>query len=183
MKKLFSHFLKREVSHVIRFSASPQHFKESVAEHSFYVAYFTAILCDLLERKKIKVNKEKAIKMALLHDLEEIFSGDILGPFKHYSENVYLEIQKVNKELIKEVFKDLPAELKREYILLWNEENERKSLEAEIVKIADKISLLSKCFEEIKSGNNYFKKIYQRELNKLRNSKYPWFKKIKSFLF
>ena len=179
MAKIFEHFLNRDLAHVIRFNNRPQHFPESVAEHSFYVAYFVLILCNLLEKKKIKVDTKKALSIALIHDAEEAFSGDILNPFKHFNEKVYQAIRDVNRRMVGEMFTDLPTDLKKELVSLWNTENKSKSIEAQVVKAADKLQLLSKCFEEIQAGNNYFEEIYKDQLSSLKKLPLPWWKKIR----
>ena len=46
---------------------------ESVAEHSFRVGVLAMVLAD-----KLEANKEKLMKMSLIHDLGEIFTGDIV---------------------------------------------------------------------------------------------------------
>ncbi|MBI2112960.1 MAG: HD domain-containing protein [Candidatus Wildermuthbacteria bacterium] len=176
---IFSHILNRSLAHVMRFSSKPQHFKESVAEHSFFVAYFTCILCDLLKEAGQDINSEKALRMALVHDLEEVFSGDILSPFKHYSQEVTAAIRKVNLEIIQEAFQGLPAKLSAHYISLWTEEGEGKSIEAKVVKIADKLSLLGKCAEEVKAGNEFFKDMYEWQLQSLRGYDAPWWNLVK----
>jgi len=177
---IFDHLLERNLAHVKRFNNRPQHFPESVAEHSFYVAHFTQILCWLLEKEKITVDTKKAIQMALLHDQEEGFSGDILNPFKHFNEKVAAAIREVNNETIEMMFEDLPDRLKKDFINLWNEEQRRKSLESQIVKVADGLSLISKCFEEMEAGNSYFEEIYKRELKNLKQLDYPWWQKIRN---
>lgn len=179
MAKIFDHLLNRNLAHVTRYNNRPQHFPESVAEHSFYVSYFTLIICELLEKKKMHVSKEKALKMAIIHDAEEGYSGDILNPFKHYNEKVYQAIKEVDRELIKEVFLDLPESLRVEFINTWSEESKGETAEAQIVKVADKLSLLSKCFEEIQAGNNYFEEIYKLQLSSLKKLDFSWWGKIK----
>lgn len=178
MAKIYDHILNRILAHVTRFNNRPQHFEESVAEHTFYVSYFTFIICSLLEKKKIKVNTKKALQMALIHDAEEGFSGDILNPFKHFNEKVSKAIRDVNKQVIGEAFDGLPKDLQKYLIDLWNEEQSVSTTEAQIVKVADKLSLLSKCFEEIRAGNNYFEEIYKWQLSGLKKLDYPWWKKI-----
>lgn len=163
---------------MIRFNNRPQHFPESVAEHSFYVAYFTLILCSLLEKKKVKIDTKKALAMALVHDAEEGFSGDILNPFKHFNQKVYTAIRKVNKQTVGEMFTDLPENLSSEIVQLWNEEASAKGIEAQVVKAADKLQLLSKCFEEVAAGNTYFETIYKEQLSALKKLDYSWWKKI-----
>jgi putative hydrolase of HD superfamily len=179
MAKIFDHFLNRDLAHVIRFNNRPQHFPESVAEHSFYVAYFSLILCHLCEKKKVTVDTKKAVAMALVHDVEEGFSGDILNPFKHFNEKVFQAIRDVNRRMVGESFTDLTPDLKKELVALWREENTSKSIEAQVVKVADKLQLLSKCFEEIQAGNTYFEEIYKVQLTSLKKLTFPWWKKIR----
>ncbi len=179
MSRIFEYFLDRSLAHVVRFNGKPQHFTESVAEHSFYVAYFTSILLHFLKNAEEEINEVKALKIALVHDMEEAFSGDILTPFKHYNEEITEAIHKVNRNAIPIMFEDLPKDLSMELIKLWTENAEQNSKEAEVVQLADKLSLISKCYEEIKVGNDYFKPIYERELEKLKNLKHPWWQKIK----
>ncbi|HEX9721784.1 MAG TPA: YfbR-like 5'-deoxynucleotidase [Candidatus Paceibacterota bacterium] len=111
MADIFKHIENRSLAHVMRFNLKPQHFPESVADHSYYVAYIVSILCSLLQKTEYGVNTQKALEMALVHDMEEMFSGDIVTPFKHYSAQVEEAIAKVNKELIGDVFADLPREI------------------------------------------------------------------------
>jgi len=179
MTEIFKHFLDRSLTHVVRFNAKPQQFQESVAEHSFYTVYFTSILLYFLKKVGEKIDETKALKMAIVHDMEEAFSGDILTPFKHYNEEILEAIKKVNRDTIPLIFEDLPKELGKEYVSLWEEETEQVSKEAQVVKLADKISLISKCYEETKVGNEFFKPIYERELEKIKNVEYPWWQKIK----
>src|SRR3990172_10752806 len=164
MARIFDHLLNRDLAHVVRFNNRPQHFPESVAEHSFYVAYFVLIICSLLEKKKVNVDTKKALSMALSHDSEEGFSGDILNPFKHFNEKIAGAIREVNEETIGLMFEDLPKEISKDLIDLWHEEQKRESIESQVVKLADSLSLLSKCFEEIQAGNSSFHEIYRKEM-------------------
>ncbi|MBI4138246.1 MAG: HD domain-containing protein [Candidatus Wildermuthbacteria bacterium] len=164
----------------MRFSATPQHFHESVAEHSFFVAYISSLLCDMLEKAGEKPMREKALTMALVHDMEEMFSGDILTPFKHYSAEVRETIRGVNRQIIPQAFEGLPQEMKAKYIHLWNEDADGISMEAQIVKAADRLSLLAKCAEEVKVGNGFFEHIYKGHLETLLDYKEPWWQKIKA---
>lgn len=175
----YEHFLDRSLTHVMRFSSIPQQFQESVAEHSFYVAYFTSIVIYFLKKRKERVDEARALKIALIHDMEEKFSGDILTPFKYYSQELYHAIRKVNRETIPLAFEYLPASLAKDFIAFWKEDADRVTKEAQIVKVADKLSLLSKCKEEITLGNAFFKPIYERELKALDELEWPWWQKIK----
>ncbi len=168
------------MAHIHRFSNRPQHFPESVAEHSFYVTYFASLLCYFLKKSGESIDELRAIKIALVHDMEEAVSGDIIGPFKHYNEEVMRAIKKVNQETIKEVFEDLPDELNSELVNLWQEDTRQETKEAQVVKLADKISGLSKAYEEVKGGNEFFKLVYEKHLKELQDLDHPWWNKIKA---
>ncbi len=180
MNPIFKHIQNRSLAHVMRFNLKPQHFPESVADHSYFCAYIVSVLCHLLEKESIAIDKQKTLEMALVHDMEEMFSGDIVTPFKHYSMEVEGAIRKVNKEMIGEVFAGLPEELAKHYIALWNEEGEGKTMEAQVVKVADKFSLLAKCAEEVRVGNEFFQEIYDQGLKFLEQYDKPWWQKIRS---
>jgi len=176
---VFEHFLDRSLAHVVRFNSRPQHFPESVAEHTFYVAYFSSLLMSFLKETGEEINEARVLKMALVHDMEESFSGDILTPFKHFNEEIVQAIDKVNQQVVHLVFENLPNNIRSEYVSLWAENSEHQTIEAQIVKVADKISLLAKCREEMKAGNDYFRRIYERDMEKLREAEYPWWRKIR----
>ena len=180
MKRIFKYISDRTLSHIIRFNRMTQHFPEDVAEHSFYTAHFTQILCDLLAVRKIKIDALRAISMALLHDQEEALTGDIITPTKRGSEKISEAIDELNKDLIKLRFEGLPESLARAYVKLWLEEEASQTIEAQIVKVADKLSLIAKCFEEIEAGNSYFEEIYKEQFTSLKKLDYPWWKKIRS---
>jgi 5'-deoxynucleotidase YfbR-like HD superfamily hydrolase len=176
---IFLHIENRSLAHVMRFNIKPQHFPESVADHSYFVAYIVCILCYLLEEKGEVVDKQKALEMALVHDMEEIFSGDIVTPFKHYSPEVEEAISKVNNEMIPEVFEGLPKKLSEHFIGLWTEEGQEESTESQVVKVADKLSLLAKCAEEVRVGNEFFQEIYDKGVEFLEVYDKSWWQIIK----
>lgn len=176
---VFRHILNRSLAHVMRFNLKPQHFPESVADHSYFTAYIASILAGILEKKGIELNKEKALAMALVHDMEEMFSGDIVTPFKYHSAEVTEAIQKVNRELIGDVFSDLPEDMASHFVSLWNEEGKGETIEAQVVKVSDKLSLIAKCAEEVRVGNEFFKEIYDNGMRFLREYDKPWWRDIK----
>lgn len=133
--------------------------KENVAEHSFY----TTIIAWTLSKLE-KVNEEKVIKMALIHDLAEVRGGERNLINKFYT-------QPANEpKIIKEIFKD--HNLKNFQLNeLFQEFFEEKSLEAKIVKDADILAgmLLEK--ECLDLGNQKAKKWLIVSINRLRTKK------------
>ncbi len=180
MNDAFEHFLDRSLAHVTRFNGKPQHFPESVAEHSFYTAYFASVILYFLRNAGEEVDEAKVMKMAIVHDAEEGFSGDIVNPFKHFNDQILSAIASVNEQTIGFMFEHLPQGLREEYINIWKEESVQRTKEAQVVKLADRFSLVSKCYEEMKVGNDFFRPIYEGELQRIDKLNYPWWQKIKA---
>lgn len=185
MAKTFDHFLNRSLSHVVRFNGNPQHFIESVAEHSFYTAYFATTILFFIKKAGEEIDEAKVLKMATIHDVEEGFSGDIVNPFKHFNDEIIQAIRKVNEQTVWFMFENLPKELQEEYIALWKEESTQATKESQVVKLADRLSLVSKCYEEMQVGNSaFFKPIYEAEIKRISKMGYPWLNKIRGeFMF
>ena len=122
---------------------------ESVADHSFGVALFGMLLADLAQRKGLEPDVEKILRMALLHDLTEARTGDLPNTIKRYFDKGAL--QAADQKVADEMLSGLGA-LGEEYLLLWQEYEERVSLESRIVKAADKLDLLLQAREYEKGG-------------------------------
>ncbi len=97
------------------------------AEHSFRMAW-TAMMIATAEGADVS----KVIKMALMHDLGESRTGDV-----HYLSRLYT---KRDEELaMADIFAG--TSLEKEFKKLWEEYQERKSLEARIAKDADTLDV------------------------------------------
>jgi 5'-deoxynucleotidase YfbR-like HD superfamily hydrolase len=70
----------RDLAYVPRWSIVRVAKPQSVAEHSYYTAMYAYQVADLIEWKG---DRYVLILMALWHDVEECFTGDIPGPIKH----------------------------------------------------------------------------------------------------
>ncbi len=122
---------------------------ESVADHSYGVALFAMLLADLAQRQGLEPDVEKILRMALLHDLTEARTGDLPNTIKRYFDKGALH--KADQQIADEMLSGLGA-IGEEYLLLWQEYEERTSLEARIVKAADKLDLLLQAREYEKGG-------------------------------
>lgn len=114
---------------------------ESVADHSFNVALLAFLLAE-----DGKVNRNKVLKMALVHDLAEAITGDIVWK-RGDKVDVGLkeEKDKMEKEVLNQLFigiKENPlAENYAEAKDLVFEYMEQKSPEASFVKELDKLDM------------------------------------------
>ena len=104
---------------------------QNTAEHSYRIMWVALILAEM-ESKKHKVDTGKLIKMILVHDLVETRTGDT-----HYLSRSYT---KRNDELaIHDILKS--TILEKEFSKLFEEFEERKTIEAKIAKDADNLDI------------------------------------------
>jgi len=130
---------------------------ESVAEHSFFVA---AIVLDL--SKDFKFNVDRAIKLAIVHDYHEIYTGDIVSSAKRLFKDLKETMAKVEIDIAKKYFKDESD--------LLIEISEMKTIESKIVQLADLYSVLQYTSNELKLGSNpEMKKIFDNTQEKVNN--------------
>jgi putative hydrolase of HD superfamily len=109
---------------------------ESVADHS----HRTAIMA-MLYSKSLGLDEDKCVKMAIVHDLEEVYTGDIATRADEKNQTV----NNVKKEKIEEnAFNRLMKLLddKKEITELWQEYHECKTPEAKWVNDLDKIEMV-----------------------------------------
>ncbi len=122
--------------------------KESVAAHSFGVAFVAWMLCTMCEKEQGKgvLDREKVLKMALLHDLPEARIGDFNAVNKLYDQ---ADEERALKEAVSGTL------LEEEVVTLWQEYRKGESLEAKLVHDADVIDLLLQLKEHADLGNPY----------------------------
>lgn len=176
--KIAKFILNRRLAQIKRYHATPLHQNETVAEHSFYVAIIARAICGLLEDKKIKVDKLEVLEKALIHDIEEMFTGDIIQPYKYADYKLKKLIDEINTTFVKSAFEGLPEKLAGHFNNLWLSYHKAKTLEDDIVKISDRLSLVAYCIEQIRLGNHYMIEILENGMKLLHQNKYRWIKPI-----
>ena len=113
---------------------------ESVAEHSFRTAFLTMILS-----KKSGLDQSKLLKMAIVHDLAEALTGDLVMEKGKKKVRSRKERTKLDEEALKEIFAEIDNG--QEYFTLWQEANERQTKEAKFLKQVDKLEMLIQALE------------------------------------
>ncbi|MGE0884616.1 MAG: HD family hydrolase [Blastocatellales bacterium] len=131
---------------------------ESVADHSYGVALIAMLLADLAQSRGFEPDVEKVLRMALLHDLTEARTGDLPNTIKRYFDQNSLHA--ADENIADEILLGLGA-LGEEYQLLWREYEERETLEARIVKAADKLDLLLQAMEYEKGGARKLREFWE----------------------
>jgi len=112
---------------------------ESVASHSFGVAVTAMFIADRVNRSGAQADLEKVMRLALLHDWPEVLVGDMPRTATMFFGS------DARKNAEGKAFAEIVApmnELGIKYRELHAEYEERNSLEAKIVKVADIIDLL-----------------------------------------
>lgn len=131
---------------IIRYNNRPKIKHENVAEHSFYVVTTVLKICQLY--KIDEKTKLKALEFAAIHDLPEIFLGDI--PYDTKVNNPLL-VEALEKAELTSMYVRMP-EFAKQYEQFLKEEKE-ETLAYLIVKLADTVSVLQYSNREIELGN------------------------------
>lgn len=105
---------------------------ESVAEHSWMMTLMAFFMKDEFP----EVDMDKVIKMCIIHDLGEAFTGDI-PVFDKTDEN-----EKTEEKLLYTWVNTLPENYKTEMIALYDEMVKRQTTEAKVYKAIDGLEAL-----------------------------------------
>lgn len=137
---------------------------ESVAEHSWRVAVMV-----LLFSKTYRLDENRLIKMALIHDLGEIIIGDIKWESGKRIVGSQLQKHRDEEKAIRKIFEDNPSF--KEYVELWQEFNEQKTKASRLVKQLDKLEMIIQAFEYQKEGypSEWFNEFWENGEKYLNN--------------
>ena len=108
--------------------------KESVADHSWRIALISMLMTGIEEYRDLDM--DKVIRMCLIHDLGESFTGDI-PTFEKKSADA-----KAEDELFMKWVDSFPEPQRAEWIGLLAEMNTLETKEARLYKALDKIEAL-----------------------------------------
>lgn len=150
-----------QLRYVHRFSACRVTRQESVAEHSFYTAFFALFIAkwyEMSDEYTHHVDVELVLTRALLHDAEESRTGDILRMFKHRDKTVADAINGAASEEAETFFDrllpdgPLSSVASSTYFEIWQTSKD-DSIEGRIVKFSDFLSALSYILQELDATN------------------------------
>jgi len=112
---------------------------ESVAAHSFGVGVTAMMLADTLATQGVQIDIERVLRMALLHDWAEARIGDMPRTATQYFGADHRKLAET--AAFDDIVAGLPAGEKL-YRELFQDYEQRASIEARLVKAADVIDLL-----------------------------------------
>ena len=114
-----------------RHSWTSQDRHESVAEHSWRLAFMVLMYSYELKKEFPKVDIDKVLRMCIIHDLGEAFTGDIPSFYKTDADSVK------ESDILLDWFRSMPAPFDTELPALWEEMEALETTEARIYKALD----------------------------------------------
>lgn len=119
---------------------------ESIAAHSLQVALLVRMLVEACREAGLVVDGERALTMALVHDAPEARLGDVPMPVK--TPAVDAALHEAERSIAHAL---LPGQLAR----AWEDAEAGATLEAKLVKAADKIQMLHKLWTYEQQGRRH----------------------------
>ena len=133
--------------------------RENDAEHSWSFAMYAIILQEYANEK---VNIERVIKIALVHDLVEVYAGDTFA----YDTKGYEDKQQRELDSAEKLFGMLPSDQRDEIRALWDEFEAKETPEAKFANCCDRIQPLIHNYltqgHTWKEGDVHSPEVYER---------------------
>lgn len=151
-------YITGRLSSISRYSTTKSITRQSVMEHIGNVAFISLVLSEYFNAHGMKNDTGKAVKLALIHDVSEVISGDL----PHDSKYNYGKISEgLRKQLgsLEEITMDYALgklkdkKLSSALYSLFAEYNERRTIESKIVKLADLYDVALYTHQEMDLGN------------------------------
>ncbi len=130
---------------------------ESVADHSFMLSLMAYVMA-----KKMGLDAEKCMKMGMIHDICEVYSGDIPDCL-HDEDRTMSREEKGRKERegLKKILSQLPKGIAEEFENIWMEFEARETRESKLVKDLDKLEMCIQAEDYVKKRNDGLGKFFE----------------------
>lgn len=115
---------------------------ESVADHTFSMSIIAMVLADLQN-----LDTQKVLKMSLIHDIAESITGDLIPEEISKDKKNELENKTIDK-----ILSNLPENLAKNYLTIWNEYNDNITNEAKLVHEVDKLEMVVQGLSYVNDG-------------------------------
>ena len=173
MKKNGFYAMLSRMKNITRWGLMRNGLRENLSEHSFdtaVIAHSLALIGQTYFGKSIDPGQVAAA--ALFHDAPEILTGDLPTPVKYNNPEIRNAYKSVEQAAADSLLSMLPDALRPKYRVLFAFDAEQPELYA-YVKAADKISAYIKCVDELKLGNEEFRRAAQQLREAIRGLKLP----------
>ncbi len=135
---------------------------ESDAEHIWHLTMMVYLFCE----ERPSLDKWKSVKLALVHDLVEVYAGDV--QFWDQNKETLKEKEEKERQSAEKLFGLLPEKTREEFLNLWEEYERRNTDEAKFVYALDKLQPL---LQRVQSKDHVWKekKIDREKLVEYKN--------------
>lgn len=135
---------------ITRYATAPRSSRESVAEHSFFVAAYVLRLAEFYQ-----FDVTSALSLALMHDYSEAYISDVPHPIKAQNPKLEEALNEAESKVLCEHLSEDMASLLKKF-------NEKDGPEALVCVLADIMSVVSYAKFEMELGNSsYMKQVYE----------------------
>lgn len=138
------------ISHVHRFSSLPVNRRENVAEHSWYVAFYSYLIGQDLQAQGVEIDFGELLSRALLHDIDESLTGDFLRYVKHDNSTLKQALDDISLTMVGKMSKEVGVNLRPQWM-----DAKADDTEGNIIKVVDLARVLSYVWEEHQTGNRH----------------------------
>ena len=159
--------------YISRWALMRNTFEENVQEHSHMVAVLAHALA-LIQRDILgqPADPDRCAAAALFHDAPEIVTGDLPTPVKYNNPEICSAYKSIEHAAAASLLRMLPPDLLPHYrMILRMEEDEPETYR--YIKAADKISAYIKCVQELRGGNDEFRRAAVQTREAIRRMDFP----------
>lgn len=143
------------MNEVYRYSSVYQEDKESLAEHISEVSMMSYLISKEFEKFNETIDKGVLLEKCLLHDIDEVLTGDVPRNTKYATSAVHRELNTVADDAVKLIESTYGS---INIFDIWS--NAKEGKEGLILKIVDMLCVAKKCITEIElRGNKSFLKV------------------------
>ena len=148
---------------------------ESIADHCFGVVFLTHFLSPIVNAN---IDRNKAVSIAIVHEIGETRVGDIPYVALKYFQNKDI----IETEAIEDVLTPLGKEITKESLDLFKEFEEGTSIEGRFVKAIDKLEMLTTAAEYEKAGFSGLKDFWDNKFTFKAFEEFPELASYANFL-
>lgn len=160
----------RRLHHIQRFSSIPVIKSENVAEHSWHAAMIGLLVSyDLNSKDPHTVDAGEVVKRCITHDISEAMSGDIIRTYKYGSPEMRKACENADFENTSHLTDEFGGPNDKgldKMFALWVRAKD-KTLEGDVVRLADVMCVVVYCAEEYHMGNRRIDFVLQRTYDQI----------------
>lgn len=138
---------------VKRYSGVRMQEEESLSQHIFEVSALSYMIANKLNTFGENLNIEDVLKKCLLHDFDEIVTGDVQRNVKYASPAIKMAMDNVANHGISSLQSKYNDLLGTDFYDTWSKAKQGKS--GFVIKLADMLVVARKAMIEVKIYNNY----------------------------